>query len=365
MPMLSLPPGLLLIILRLVGSRELQQDTGRLLISQKWYTFARIILVEDLHLTTQTLTRLETRRSLALQSFPGFQCRGLSISLEKCNEDVWRRSKNRITHSRRTPLLFSLQRLAKGQGNEGNLKTLIFEIPRPKINEASLPYNKKDQQKDWRLSPSSILGFLDSRLMASLRTLDLDLANRFRAKHATKSAHYCPSIAKLLPSLIHVRLRLPRICPDCFEERNASSQKQENGTANSRLRTLAVIVSVSNEWWRGYLADTSPFGVYSQCCRAVKAGNPRQEVISQPSWNTLLESLESLADRSPKLEVSRLTYHLTLGLARSLVAIDCLTGEKYKLTQNDNWTGLVKVDEDHSTSDEPSESEISSLDSDW
>lgn len=348
MPLLSLPPELLFMIFRLVGARELQQDIRRLSICHRWYSFTRIILLEGLYLTVESLTDLKIRRTLAAQEYPGIQCRGLSLSLEDCEETLWQYNQDQMRHVRRTPLNLSLTRLAEGLGKEDQIKTLKFETPRPELGESILrAYSSKGKSKHRVLLTSTILNFLDLNLATSLETLHLDLANLFRTQFSPDSAHYCSPIAKLLPRLSHARIRLPRICPDCFEGHETLWQKQEDDLPKSRLRTLAVCISVGDEWCADIWPESSVSGVYSQCCRAVKAGRfmgTEQVKLAKPMRTKLIESLKSLASRSPYLQMARLLHHPQWGSSRRLVAFDCLTGKKHIMRRDDRWDAKIEVD---------------------
>lgn len=269
--------------------------------------------------------------------------------LENCDETLWRLGENKFTYLRQTPLNISLERLAKDLGRRGKLRTLKFEASRPQTRAPTNRDGMREQPKRKALLTSSILGFLDLNLAASLKTLHLDLANFFRRKHATNGAHYCLSIAKLLPSLLHARIRLPRICPDCFGAHVESSQKQEGFFATSRLRTLAVCVSVGDELHSDHGQEFPLSCVYAHCCRAINASgveDPPPEVICEPSWTRLLESLRSLARRSPRLEMARLLHHPTPSSSRRLVAFDCLAGKEHMVDWDDDWNAEFESDKD-------------------
>ena len=213
MSLLSLPPELLFIILRFVGPHEFQQDTRRLSVCRSWYSFARIVLLDEIQLTVGSLIHAETCRSLAKQNYPASHCRGLSISLDNCVE-IPKRA-NRHDHLiKEGPLNQSLQQLTKCLQKSDRLRSLKLETLRPEVRDVHL-YSSGPYPRQWALQESSIPGFLDFNLAATLKTLHLDLANCVSIR-TVKRAHYCVWIAELLPTLSHARIRLPRICPDCF-----------------------------------------------------------------------------------------------------------------------------------------------------
>jgi hypothetical protein len=170
----------------------------------------------------QSFAHFKSRRSLAARDYPRVQPRELSLGLRNCDEAVCPRKQSKFANVGRTPLNSALQRLAEGLGKEGRLRTLRFETPRPEAREPTKLYSAGEQPKRWVLMTSSILNFLDLQLATSGATLHLDLANCFRGQYAANTAHYCLSVAK--------RIRLPRICPDCFAGQDASSRRHEDGS---------------------------------------------------------------------------------------------------------------------------------------
>jgi hypothetical protein len=177
MSLLSLPPELLLIILRFVGPPEFQQDTRRLSVCRRWYSFARIVLLDEIKLTIGSLVHKEARQNLAAQSYPARHCRGLSISLANCVETPSQSSRRTVTHVMKGPLNQSLQQLAKCLHKSDRLRSLKFEAPRPEVREPAKPYTSRRRPKHWVIQESSITKFLEVSLAATLKTLHLDLAN--------------------------------------------------------------------------------------------------------------------------------------------------------------------------------------------
>jgi hypothetical protein len=108
--------------------------------------------------------------------------------------------------------------------------------------------------------------------------------------------------------------------------------------------------------------------VYASCCRTLKADgskDSRHEVISKPTWQTLVDSIRSLVGRSPNLEMARVLRHRPRGSSRRLEAFDCLIGKESMLLQDQDWDARVTSDDDSSESTEYlTDSEISSLVSD-
>ncbi len=70
----------------------------------------------------------------------------------------------------------------------------------------------------WILPPSFIVCYLSLGLATALEILYLDLTGRARIVKQASHAHYCPSIAMLLPELIRARICIPRICPNCWQK---------------------------------------------------------------------------------------------------------------------------------------------------
>lgn len=344
MPLLSLPSELFFIILRFVGSREFQEDVGRLTICRKWYMFAQIIVLEELELNLEKLVRLKPRlqaqKGRATAEHPGAHCQRLSIYLENCHETPW--NKDHPRRARRTPLNVALQQFAQDLSKGTNrLRTLNFETPR---REARSPRGKYVRESP--LFTASILDFLDMNLLQSLESLHLDLAYSFpnpMSSAYVDRAHYCLSIAALLPRLSHAKIRLPRICPDCFPAgRDISSQKkQENNATTSRLKTLAVCLSVCT-------GGSSYYATYAVCCQGLKNTSfSLNYAVCPPSWMPLLESVKSVARRSPHLKVARILANRPKAMSRRLVAWDCITGERFKMGEHDAWDAeIIHGDDD-------------------
>jgi hypothetical protein len=266
------------------------------------------------------------------------------------------------------PLIQSLQQLAKCLHKSDRLRSLKFEAPRPEVREPAKPYTSRRRPKHWVIQESSITNFLEVSLAATLKTLHLDLANCFRTK-AIKCAHYCFWIAELLPTLSHARIRLPRICPDCFASHQLPSQHAGSKFPKSQLKTLAVCVSVCDEWCGDVWRDEPLFGVYAYPCRhstdSQAVRYPEPNVISEPSRTQLLDSIKSLARRSPNLKMARLLHHPKRDSTRRLVAFDCLTGEEHMMTQDNDWAADNESDEgDSEFPESPIQSDIESLSSD-
>jgi F-box-like len=364
MSLLSLPPEVLLTILRSVGPHEFQKDTRRLSVCRKWYSFARIVLFEEIRLTVGSLIHTNTRQSLAAQNYPAANCRGLAISLDNCGETPRQASSWTVTSR---PLNQSLQQLAQCLHKSDRLRSLKLGTPRPEVREPAKPYTSGRHPKQWILQESSITNFLDFSLAVTLKTLHLDLANCF-STNAIKRAHYCVWIAELLPTLSHVRIRLPRICPDCFAGHRLPSQQAEPRLPTTQLKTLAVCVSVCDEWCGDVWKDQPLFGIYAFPCRRPtdsQVGPPEPNVISEPSRTQLLDSIKSLASRSPNMKIARFLHHLKRDSTRRLIAFDCLTGEEHMMTHDNDWAAGNESDEgDSEFPESPRQSDIDSLSSD-
>jgi hypothetical protein len=179
------------------------------------------------------------------------------------------------------------------------LRSPKFVTLRPEAREPAKPYTSRHHPKQWVLKETSITNLLELNLAATLKTLHLDLANFFRTMHANRT-DYCVWVARLLPKLSHARMRLPRICPDCFGRHHVPSQQPEYELPACSLKTLAVCVSVCDVWCGDVWRDESLFHVYAHRCRIptdIQVNSSEANVISEPNRTHLLDSIKSLASR--------------------------------------------------------------------
>jgi hypothetical protein len=271
---------------------------------------------------------------------------------------------------KQSPLNSSLQRLAKRVTEKGTVRTLKFETLRPEAREHNKFDGGRKQPKQHILRACSILNFVDPILSGNLKTLHVDLADCFRSRYPADSPHYCPSTAKLLPSSFHARIRLPRICAECFEGHGDTSEKQGEHLETTCLKTLTVCLSVCDEYCADVFRNNHLFGVYARSCRDPKAGRGTDSidvVSTQPSWTNfkLVKGIKSLASRSPYLQIARVLHHPERDSSRRLHVFDCLTGQGQMMSHDNDWDAEIQSDEDDSEKSElPSESEIFSLSSD-
>lgn len=372
MTLLSLPPELLIRILRFVGPSEFQNDVRRLSISRSWYSLARPIMFETMKLNARRLGRLESQMLWPAQEYFGRHCRHLAITLENCEENSQLELDKSDEEIMAIPANQALRCVATALQNGGKLKAL--DIRTLEAEALHLTDDHSDDPTDsldliperWTLSPSSILCYLSLRLATALEILYLDLAGCARIVKQGSHAHYCPSIAMLLPRLIHARIRLPRICPDCFEAKHKVSQEDAE-LPQSRLKTLVICVSF-DEPTGLYTPGFSRIIKYSNCCQTLANGEGEavlQSVLTGPRWKSLIDSVKSLASRSSNLRTAKIVRHR--GITHShLIAFDCLTDREHQMAEDSAWDAeSIPTEEEESSSTESlTESEIASLTSD-
>jgi hypothetical protein len=143
------------------------------------------------------------------------------------------------------------------------------------------------------------------------------------------------------------------------------SQQPEYEPPASSLETLAVCVSVCDVWCGDVWRDESLFGVYAHRHRIptdIQVNSTEPSVISEPNRTHLLDSIESLASRSPNLKMARFLHHLKRDSTRRLVTLDCLTGEEHMMEYDNDWAADIKSDEGESEfAGSLSQSEIESI----
>jgi hypothetical protein len=186
---------------------------------------------------------------------------------------------------------------------------------------------------------STISAFLSA---SNLTSLELDLCGTRLIPHQSQEHgegfHVCTSIAALLTTLRHLRLRMRTTCAEVLKPRQHST--------NLRLNEVLINLSLSNE------SPLTTSAAHATCCGSSPGAFLQLKADMEKQAQVLVTQMEA-----PK--IVRILTHALPGIA--MRAFDVLTGRNVTLSEGAEWDDDGGVIEDE-VSDEVSE--ISDLSSD-
>ncbi|KAL2851155.1 hypothetical protein BJY01DRAFT_120197 [Aspergillus pseudoustus] len=293
MPLHALPTEILCVILRFVGSQELRKHNARcLLVCKWWHAIAEPILYEDLGVSANQLLRLPrsaqgklARHGSRLRVYAS-RAKDWPSSLVEDNDNL----------NDRLDMLLSQGACLKSF----SLRTdLHFDSSLPLAPSQHYLYN-------WTPAP-----LLNSLRASQIQDLEIDTYGS-DFKHGV---HICPDIARIIPSLRSLRLRMRRICPKVLRLKH-----QERGLP-VRIRSIIVNISLLEP---GTLSSGS-----SRHCERFKS---TLELFEQ-----MVDASTATATHIPSLTKARVLWHAFH--SNDTLVHDCITGRSEILRPGDdsNW----------------------------
>ncbi|OCK76369.1 hypothetical protein K432DRAFT_385486 [Lepidopterella palustris CBS 459.81] len=324
----DLPMELLLQIMHHVGAKSLRKP-GVLTVSKRWYAAAQPVALENLHLTYKSLAKLPSRFSRQ-GDLLAINLKHLEIRIPRYEDDPDRA----LPFLNSKKQLFALD-LEGGRGvNRAAFDSWAIHLnssleidgpsllqPCKKLRSFTIvaePPKNKDRPGKMHIpyifsnSLGSILDVLAQRPL--LTTLVIDVGLSPAKQDLWSHFHICPDIAKLIPRLRHLRLRLPSICSQVLEVDQACNPIP--------LRELIVNIGRQELW--------------PHC-----GGIQKSTLCKSPGFFTptpilpLLGVAEELATRAP--EVSMMRILLRKDEDGKVLGVNCLTSMFFVLADDAAW----------------------------
>ncbi|OAL50497.1 hypothetical protein IQ07DRAFT_587152 [Pyrenochaeta sp. DS3sAY3a] len=354
MPLLELPPETLIRIFDYVGSSYFRSDLSRLTVCKQWSRFALPACFQEFHVTQKTLRRLLSSRYVE-SSLPLVKDSLETLDLDLKGFEDWN-STSVSPHNSQAGTVLDVSYWIGAHGravlaawtaklnNDLSYLATIYKQSR-KLRILRIQATGELHPLLWFLERrdyiflSTIHAFLSS---SSITSLELDLCGTRlvpdESQEHGEGFHTCTSIAALLTTLRHLRLRMHTICADVL--------KPQQHSTNLRLNEILINLSLIN----GSPPITSAY--HATCCGSSPGG------IVQ-----LIADMEKQAqDLAAQMAAPRMVRILTHTLPNfEFRAFDVLTGKNVALSKGAEWDDDGEAIEDE-VSDE--ESEISDLSSD-
>jgi hypothetical protein len=354
MSLVQLPPEIQVQIFDYVGSSYFRSDLSRLTVCKQWSKFACNACFREFYVTQKTLRRLlsspyvEPSLSLVkdsaeildldLEGFGDWHSIPLSRHDSQAgtviNVSTWDSAHGRAVRAAWTTEL---------NNDLVSLVTMIKPLRKLRILriQATIelhPLFPLLERRDY-LCLSTISAFLSA---SNLTSLELDLCGTRLIPHQSQEHgegfHVCTSIAALLTTLRHLRLRMRTTCAEVLKPRQHST--------NLRLNEVLINLSLSNE------SPLTTSAAHATCCGSSPGAFLQLKADMEKQAQVLVTQMEA-----PK--IVRILTHALPGIA--MRAFDVLTGRNVTLSEGAEWDDDGGVIEDE-VSDEVSE--ISDLSSD-
>lgn len=315
---LGFPAEILERIFSYVGPEFFRRNLSQLSISKKWNIFARnkfsrgVVLndknldVLSLYLTSQKIvTGMENRMEMLKLKFRGYY-------------DGRQSEENRPVFCRSAYVIYLNEQL-----------DILAEISHRcrKLHRLRI---ETDADGYFGLSED----YLDRTMMCeilaieNLTYLDLNLGTGVSPTYVGKNhLHLCASIAARLPTLLELRLRLRRMCPDALKP----PATMETSEPTLHLHTIIIFVTSNNE----QSVRDSNFEQSVRDCRTPATG----ELL----WAPMQGGLEKLIPQMAKPKVVRLLSHVStdrheLAGSDRIQGYDLLNEKHFTLDQDAYWS---------------------------
>ncbi|KAM0421358.1 hypothetical protein ACHAPT_010893 [Fusarium lateritium] len=205
MHLLQLPPEILLLILRLLGSEFFRGDARRLHVAKSWYDLARPILLRNLEFSAQSLEKF-----LATDDAPLIQKHTRTIKIRLNGFRDWESVPEDLPRLRR-------RALADWSFDLHNNVTALAAILQDCTNLGRVEFHARQERRIWNVVRREYLTSASlARLLSvgHLTCLEVDTAGSgFCESNKRFRSHICDDISALLPTLRRLRCRMRRICP--------------------------------------------------------------------------------------------------------------------------------------------------------
>lgn len=347
MSLFELPPEIIVYIFEYVGSSYFRSDLSRITVCRLWSRYAHTACFQDLSLTRQTLRNLDSSPDKgAILTLVKDSLKTLSLFLE--GYQGWNLFPVASYEHKRV-----LWRYWRGPHGMEERQIWTRELD---LNLLFLITIMKDSRKLRSLCIKTIselhphvpmLGRRDYLYLSTVRAcistcglshLELDLVGtNLLPKEHDEEDHICPSIAKLLPTLRRLRLRMRSICADVL--------KSPQGSTDLRLNLVLINLSLTNE------SPLVAAAGHAIGCNSSPVQFLRLQFDIEKEAQVLVTQMAA-----PKM-VRILSHARTIHTG--LQALDVLSGETIKLDEKAEWDDPGEVVEE--IMDE--ESEISNLSS--
>ncbi|OAQ61140.1 F-box-like domain-containing protein [Pochonia chlamydosporia 170] len=313
----QLPPEILLHILRSLGSAFFRQDLRRLLVSKWWYELARVVLLQDIHLSAGSLQRLAlaTNRESVIHSI---QDQVITVNLGLDGFENWHSLKlTPTTETSRvdftvlslwtSELNSWLATLANILQNCTKLQILRLEA-RPERHDPRLGLQRRDY-----LMASPLASLLSIKY---LTCLEIDAAGtNLISENNAPSMHICGYINDMLPTLRRLRCRMSSICPQILEAAGKGPLR--------RLQDVVINLSLSEL----SVSDTS-YRYPSRCVASPGDSFPQLKADMELHAGELVHVMNS-----PR--IVRIVSHTFPGL--KMHSFDAITGRQMLLESPAPW----------------------------
>lgn len=338
MPLLQLPPEILSQVMALVGSSYFQQDPERLIISKRWFIFARAACFDELRLTRGSLRRLLSSR-YAGESLPliSMHLESLDIDLEVVLSEA------EAAAPRTGPRLYPLPDVSEGELSKEEDRLVQAQLrAREAFNDdlarfapvasssrklRTLRVQGAGRCSEWLrrcayVPPAPIWDLLSAQ---NLTVLDLDLFGAFLEERPgtehRRKYHVCTAIGALLTQLTRLRLRMYNICTEALRPH----------TSDDGLRLSEVVVNLA--MYNG--APSRTLASHALPC------------VSGGIFKLGADMRAQAAALAARMECPKTVRVLTYGLPHFKVqATDILTGKKTILEDGMDWEddGEIEVE---------------------
>lgn len=300
MPIEALPVEILCVIFRFVGSKELQKQGARgLLVCKWWYAVAEPILYEDLVLSANQFLQMPDPAAKKLVQY----ARHVQIYTDSRLD--WPCDSPGYLLGERLKMLLSPGHGASAP-DPAQLESFTLRTHTPYDGARLL------NPRDRCLPKWSPVALVDSLAVSNLEHLVLDTRDsRFKG-----GMHVCPGLARKIPSLRSLRLRMRRICPRAF-----NIQRTGTGMGMSTSRIESIIINIS------LVEPGHTYGRFSRHCTKV--------VSTYELFNEMIRVASETVKQTPSLRQMRILRHKNPTI--SVLAHDCVTGKRTVLLGDRQW----------------------------
>ncbi|OJJ56947.1 hypothetical protein ASPSYDRAFT_133947 [Aspergillus sydowii CBS 593.65] len=300
MPLEALPVEILCVILRLVGSNELQKQGARcLLVCKWWYTIAEPILYEDLVLSANHFLQMPDAATKKLVKY----ARHIQIYTDS-RLDWPRDSPEHLLGERFKVMLSPGPAASASAPAPTQLKSFTLRTHTP-YDGARLLNPRYRCLPKW---PPA--GLVDSLAVSNIEHLVFDT----RDSRFMGGMHVCPCLARKIPLLRSLRLRMRRICPRVLDMLRTGT-----GTSTSRIESIIINISL--------VEPGHTYGRFSRHCTKVMS--------TYGLFNEMIRVASETVKQTPSIRQMRILRHKNP--TTSVLAHDCVTGHKVVLLGDGQW----------------------------
>ncbi|KAF4438781.1 hypothetical protein FACUT_4654 [Fusarium acutatum] len=237
MPLLYLPPETLVQIFTYVGPLFFQKDITRLTVSKRWFEFARSTCYQHVTFSPERLRAFVSSKSVERPDIFRDNVQALALnfgihrgplnavsSWEPMGNDLYSTLARETAEARSSSIRFK-----NLDADLGQIGIILQQAPKLRFLRIEAYGSPTRSQPD---GPAIIYHSTMKTVLSveHLTSLVMDLPGRILSlkEDRERTCHICPMIGAILHRLLHLRLRMRRICPDALRSRDPTEDLRLN-----------------------------------------------------------------------------------------------------------------------------------------